>query len=538
MLSIKGVGDLQLSPDGTRVVYVLTVADREANTYRSHVWMVPLDGGPSRQFTWGDHRDSNPRWSPDGRWIAFLSDRGVTSNPGVKKPKQLYVIPSDGGEARMLVPGAYAAADPAWSPDDRTIAFVGKPDSGPGTQDATSDVKVITRVRYKNDGEGFWDGRYKHIFTVPASGGIPQQLTAGEFDHLDPTWSPDGRAIAFAANRTPEGDFTNITDIWVMDASGGNLRQLTSSKGPAATPAWSPDGQWIAYLGHDNAAMGATNTGLWLVPAAGGTAANLTAAYDRSLVHHVISDMRAHPKVGGPRWSADGRRIFFLVAEGATNQITVIDSAGGPAMHPSGASGASAVRVLTSGRREIFGYAVDRSGAAAVVAASDPSHPGDLWTLRRDAAGHLADDRRLTAVNEGLLGEVQLSVPESFEYEGAHGWPVEGWIIRPAGFREGERYPTILQIHGGPHGAYGEAFFHEFQVLAAEGFALVFTNPRGSQGYGQRFTAATQHDWGGKDFEDIMRGLDAALARYPFLDPDRLGVAGGSYGGFMTNWVV
>jgi dipeptidyl aminopeptidase/acylaminoacyl peptidase len=162
--------------------------------------------------------------------------------------------------------------------------------------------------------------------------------------------------------------------------------------------------------------------------------------------------------------------------------------------------------------------------------------PGDLWAVRLE--GRKITERRLTTVNVGLLDAIELSLPERFTYEGADGWPVEGWVMRPAGFREGQRYPTILQIHGGPHGAYGEAFFHEFQLLASEGYAVVYTNPRGSQGYGQAFTAATHHDWGGKDYEDIMRGLDAALARYSFLDPDQMGVAGGSYGGFMTNWVV
>lgn len=522
LLALKWIGDPQLSPDGTRIVYVLTVADREANTYRSHLWMVPVDGGESRQFTWGDHRDSNPRWAPDGRSIAFLSDRGAPAEPGARTPKQLFIIPADGGEARLLVGGTYAPADPAWSPDGSALAFVGKPDA----PKPDSDVKVITRIRYKFDGEGFWDGRFKHIFTVPVAGGPSRQLSSGDFDHLDPAWSPDGREIACAANRTPDGDFENVADIWVVDAVSGTMRQLTVSKGPVTTPTWSPDGRWIAYLGHDNAAMSATNTGLWVVPASGGPATNLTAAYDRSLVHHIITDMRAHPKVGGPRWSADGRRIFFLAADGATNQLGMIDAAGGP------------VTVLTSGRLEIFGYAIDRTETTAVIAASDPTDPGDLWQLRRDAEGRFVDVRRLTAVNDELLSAVEVSLPERFEYEGADGWPVEGWVMRPAGFREGERYPTILQIHGGPHGAYGEAFFHEFQVLAAEGFALVFTNPRGSQGYGQRFTSATHHDWGGKDFEDIMRGLETALARYPFLDAERLGVAGGSYGGFMTNWVI
>ncbi len=522
LLSLKWVGDPQLSPDGTRVVYVLTVADRDADTYRSHLWNVPMDGGDPRQFTAGEHRDSNPRWSPDGRSIAFISDRGARPEPGAKKPKQLFVIPTDGGEARLIVSKEYAPADPAWSPDGTRIAFVGKP---PGSK-PDSDVRVITRIKYKNDGEGFWDGRYKHIFVVPVSGATPRQLTDGNFDHLDPAWSPDGARLAFAANRTPEGDLSNVADIWVVPAAGGALQQLTTSTGPVATPAWSPDGRWIAYFGHDNAARSATNTGLWLVAAGGGTATNLTAAFDRSLAHHVISDMRAHPKVGGPRWSDDGRQIFVLIAEGATNQIGVLDAAGGP------------VRVLTSGRHEIYGYGIDPSGTTGMIATSDPSHPGDLWAGALEPGGMLTDQRRLTAVNETLLGDLRLSMPERFEYEGADGWPVEAWVMRPADFRDGERYPTILQIHGGPHGAYGEAFFHEFQVLAAEGFALVFTNPRGSQGYGQRFTAATQHDWGGKDYEDIMRGLDAALARYPFLDPGRLGVAGGSYGGFMTNWVV
>ncbi|HEY3247993.1 MAG TPA: S9 family peptidase [bacterium] len=530
LLALKWIGDPQLSPDGTRIVYVLTAADREANTYRSHLWIVPVGAGEPRQFTWGEHRDTNPRWSPDGRSIVFISDRGAKSEPGAKKPKQLFVIPTDGGEARLLVDAAFAPADPAWSPDGATIAFVGKPEASK----PDSDVKVITRIRYKNDGEGFWDGRYKHIFTIPAAGGSPRQLTFGDFDHLDPAWSPDGSMLACAANRTREGDLTNIADIWVVPVSGGPStpsgagapRQLTASTGPAATPAWSPDGKWIAYLGHDNAAMGATNTGLWLLSAGGGVMTNLTAAFDRSLAHHVISDMRAHPKIGGPRWSADSAQIFFLIADGATNQIGVIDAAGG------------SVRVLTSGRHEIFGYAIDLAGTTGVIAVSDPSHPGDLWVGRINSSGALVDQRRVTAVNQDVLGELTLSMPERFEYEGADGWPVEGWVMRPVEFRDGDRYPTVLEIHGGPHGAYGEAFFHEFQLLAAEGFAVVFVNPRGSQGYGQRFTAATQHDWGGKDYQDIMLGLDAALARYAFLDPDRLGVAGGSYGGFMTNWMI
>jgi dipeptidyl aminopeptidase/acylaminoacyl peptidase len=518
LLALKWVSDPQISPDGTRVVYVQKVVDRDADTYRSHLWIVPSGGGPAKQFTAGSHQDSLPRWSPDGRWIAFLSDRAAPSGEG-GKAKQIYVIAADGGEARALTSGDHNPVDLAWSPDGTTLAFVGKP----AAPKPDSDVKIITRVRYKFDGEGFWDGRYKHLFTVAAEGGPVRQLTTGDYDHADPAWSPDGRRLAFISNQTAEADFTNVTDVWVLPLDG-EPRSLTQSVGPCSMPVWSPDGSMIAYLGHDNSFMGATNIGLWIVPAQGGTSRLLTKEFDRSLTHHPITDMRAHPKVGAPVWLPDGGRILVLVAEGATNQLALVRVPGGD------------VTVITTGVREIFGCGFTQSVSVGALAVSDPHTPGDLWAVWVD--GTTVRERRLTSVNAELLDGIELVVPERFAYDGADGWPVEGWVMRPVGFREGTRYPTILQIHGGPHGAYGEAFFHEFQLLASEGYALVYTNPRGSQGYGQRFTAATQHDWGGKDYEDIMRGLDAALARYAFLDPDRLGVAGGSYGGFMTNWVV
>jgi len=407
------------------------------------------------------------------------------------------------------------------------LAFVGRPEVP--ERPKKSDVKVITRARYKFDGEGFWDGRYKHIFLIPATGGEVRQLTEGEVDHVDPAWAPDGRWLACVANRTPEGDFTNVTDVWVVSISGGVPRRLTSSIGPCSTPAWAPDGRSIAYFGHDNAYRGATNTQLWVVPIEGGSPTSLTANYDRSLGHHIVSDMRTHPKLGGPVWSAGGTDLFFVIAEGGTSQLGTID-----------ARGREEVRVLTTARREIFGLTFDRAREVAVIAVSDPLIPGDLWKIQIKPAPspQPTGEQRLTAVNQPLLDTLSLSTPERFVYPGADGWPIDGWVLRPAEFRKEEKYPTILQIHGGPHSSYGESFFHEFQLLAAEGFTVVYTNPRGSQGYGQKFTAATRHDWGGKDYEDISLGLDTAIERFPFIDRDRLGVAGGSYGGFMTNWII
>lgn len=530
LLALKWVSDPQVSPDGMKVIFVQTIADREADTYRSHLWLAPLDGdGPAHQFTSGAHKDSDPRWSPDGRYIAFLSDRGAAGGDDKKKPKQLYLIPADGGEAVQLTSGNLRPSQLDWSSDGRSIAFVGKPERD--EKDA-GDVKVIERVRYKFDGEGFWDGRYKQIFVqtfeigpVGVKATPPSQLTTGDFDHANPAWSPDGRWIACSSNRTPEGDFTNITDIFLIPASGGEPRCLTKSVGPATNPAWSPDGRRIAYYGHDNACMSATNTTLWMVAVDGGEPSNLTRSFDRSLGHHIITDMRAHPDVGGPVWSPDGSTIFTLIADGATNQLGAVSVHDGT------------MRPLTSARREIFGYSLDRPCRVAALAVSDPAHPGDLYAASFDGSS-LRRERRLTAVNQTLFDEVALSTPERFAYEGADGWPIEGWVMRPAEFTDAAKYPTVLEIHGGPHNAYGEAFFHEFQLLAAQGFVVVYTNPRGSQGYGQRFTSATHHDWGGKDYEDIMRGLNAAIARYPFIDTERLGVGGGSYGGFMTNWVI
>jgi dipeptidyl aminopeptidase/acylaminoacyl peptidase len=402
---------------------------------------------------------------------------------------------------------------------------MGEPPSG--------DVRVITRLKYKFDGDGFWDGRYKHIFVVPAAGGEARQLTTGDFDHREPAWSPDGARVAIVANRSPDADATNAADVWMLVPATGEMRRLTETAGPVFAPVWSPDGSTIAYLGHDNACMGASNVMLWTVRADGSEAPRcLTRHFDRSLAHHVISDMRGHPTAGRPVWSPDGRWVFVMIADGGRTQLGAVDVADGT------------VHILTSRRREIYGESYDAARRLVVIAASEAGNIGDLWVapIEGTDAGEpfmsVARERRLTRVNAGLLDRVEVSTPRRYAFMGADGWTVEGWVMPPVGYEPGQRYPTILAIHGGPHAAYGEAFFHEFQVLAAHGYAVVFTNPRGSQGYGQAFTAATRNDWGGKDYEDVLAGLDAALARFPFLDPDRLGVCGGSYGGYMTNWII
>lgn len=537
LLSFRWIGDVALSPDGRTVAYTQEVIERRSDpgegppyVYRSAIWLVDTSGGEPRQFTAGEARDRRPVWSPDGTRILFTSDRGAPPASRGSRPNHLWVIPLAGGEARRVTQEDQSPADAAWSPDGAQIAFSGK---APLTEKPASDVKVITRMKHKADGEGFWDNRYRHIFVVPSLGGQARQVTAGDFDHREPAWSPDGTRLALVANRSADADYTNVADIWVLALDGGEMRRLTGGVGPASSPAWSPDGSLIAYLGHENVCMGASNTMLWVVPADGGAAPRcLTRHFDRSLAHHIITDMRAHPQAGRPAWSPDGRFIFVIVAEGGTTQLAAVEVATGT------------VHMLTSGRREVYGESYDAACRRVAMAVSDPTTPGDIWVAdvegldRGCPAIPSARERRLTEVNRELLDQITLSTPQRFAFRGADDWTIEGWVIPPVGCEPGKRYPAVLAVHGGPHGAYGEAFFHEFQVLAASGYAVVFTNPRGSQGYGQTFTAATHHDWGGKDYADIMAGLDAALARFPFLDPDRLGVEGGSYGGYMTNWIV
>ena len=513
VLAFKIVGDPQLSPDGSWVVCTVTTADLQANEYQTHLWLVPSGGGAPRQLTTAKGRDTAPRWSPDGRQVAFISDRGGD--------KQVWVIDVDGGEARAVTSGSLAPGEVCWSPDGRRLAFVGKPQPKPGPD--ASDVRVISRLRYKQDGEGFWDGRWKQVMVVAAGGGGAAAVTGEACDHTNPAWSPDGRWIAYAANPEPDADLTNVTDIWIVPAEGGGPpRRLTRGIGPAGQPAWSPDGARIAYVGHDNACRQATNSQLWLVSTAGGEPACLTRAFDRSIGHHIITDQRAHPSAGALQWTPEGARIVCMYADGGTTQIASCAVADGT------------VRPETSGEHELIGCSLDRRGQRVACVVSDAGSPGEV-AVQDLGAGPL---RRISDWNGALLATLALAAPERFQFSSVDGWPVEGWALRPPAAPAGERLPTVLEIHGGPHGAYGCAFFHEFQLLAASGYGVVYLNPRGSQGYGQTFTAATRHDWGGKDYEDLMHGLQHAVSRFDWIDAERLGVAGGSYGGYMTNWIV
>ncbi len=499
--------DAQISPDGRRVAYVRKWLDRETDGYRSNLWTVSTHTGGPAPFTTGPRQDKHPRWSPDGQRLAFLSDREG------EKP-QIWLIPAGGGEAHRLTDEPEGVQGLVWSPDSTRIAFIARTPAAPDDE-RRARTRFITTLKYKANGEGFVYDRRLHLFVVDAESGETRQLTDGDADDQQPCWSPDGAWLAFSAARHPEHDADTRSDIYLVPADGGGTRRLTGANGTALAPAFGPDGRSLAYIGHAYPHPGgARNLRVWHLDLDSGVATDLTASLDRSAVED-------EP----PIWSPDGRHIRFGVLDGGAVGLCEVPTVGGE------------VRAIVGGERLISSWSFSTGHERVAFTASAPVRPPEVFVselnARRDGA---AAERRLSDHNGPVLAEIALPGPEPFRFESVDGLPVSGWVLRPP--EPTASYPTLLNIHGGPHAFYGWGFFDEFQVQAGAGYAVVYLNPRGSQGYGEEFAQAVCGDWGGKDYEDVMRGLDAALARFPFLNPSRLGVLGGSYGGFMTSWIV
>ena len=544
LYALQFVGDPRVSPDGARVAFVVTVADRERNDYRSRIWIVPIDGSaPPRPLTAGPGKDTSPRWSPDGRRIAFLSDREPATLPdgverGEKAKPQIWTLDLAGGEARQVTALRQGTSDPAWSPDGARLACtsqVGGPDDEPidtgksateRARERADRVREITTLKYKFDGLGYLDGKRRHLFVadVPAPGASPaaaHQLTDGDQNDSQPAWSPDGTRLAFVSYREPDEDVTFRSDIWTLTLADGVCRKLTGGGGASTAPAWSPDGGQIAYLGHQEGEGAAAMTRLWTVGTGGdGPPVCRSADFDRDLGNSTLTDQTLPGGQEGPVWSLDGRAILALVGDG-----------GATGLRRFGLDG-SEPEVVVGGERVVTAFATAGGGARLVFAATDPATPAELFLL--DGEG---DERALTACNAALLRERAVALPESFRFSGARGDAIDGWLVRPLGAAAGAAVPLVVAIHGGPHAQYGFAFFHEFQILAGKGYAVFYCNPHGGTGRGDAFAKAILRDWGALAMADVMAGLDAALARGG-CDPARLGVTGGSYGGFLTNWIT
>ncbi|MGH7374981.1 MAG: S9 family peptidase [Candidatus Rokuibacteriota bacterium] len=510
LMRIRFVGDPQVSPDGGTVAFVVTTLSEEKDEYLSNIWLVDGAGVEPRRFTTGPRRDTAPRWSPDGSRLAFVSEREA------KKKGQLYVMPAQGGEPTRLTDLKNGVGAPEWSPDGTRLAFVARVG---GWQEPESEEekrksrppRVITTMKYRFNGEGFTYDRRPQIFTVAIDGGETRQLTEGDYDHADPVWSPDGRWIAFTSARHDDRDHDDAGDIWLVSAEGGAPRRLTHTAGPAGHPAFSPAGDTVAFLGRCAINASGKNVQLFTVGVSGGAPVCLTSDFDRS----------CSPLGTSPRWSQDGQTIVVASEDQGTLGLYRVRLGSGPP-----------TRIL-AGERVVTGYSTSRDGALVAFTATDPLSPAEVFVCAADGSG----ERSLTDLNREWKREVPLSRPERFRFERA-GFTVDGWIMKPYGFEAGRRYPLLFNVHGGPHAQYGYPFFDEFQVQAGAGYAVLYTNPRGSQGYGETFTRAVVGDWGGGDAADVLAGLDEALRRFDWIDPERLGLLGGSYGGFMTSWVV
>ena len=526
LYSFETINNVRISPDGEHVIYTVQNVERKTEKKYTNLWLVPTSGGEARQFTYGDQNDTGPRWSPDGSQIAFLSNRGDK-----EKPPQVYLIPFGGGEARRLTELDGEIGDLKWSPDGkRLLCTVRKLDPDTLERQKNEQKKKLgvvarhyERVFYKLDGYGYLPKERTHLWVIDTRTGKGRQLTDhAVYDEGDPAWSPDGKSIVFASNRSDDPDFyPDRTGLFVIPVAGGEFRKIETPMGDKGLPAYSPDGKWIAYLGTEGEGEWYKNTCLWVVPADSSAAPhNLTVKYDIHINSSTINDMGS-PEMMPPAWSKDGKRLFFPVVYHGSTILNSIAADGSDLQTVIGEGGV------------VGAFTFDKEQRRMAYFYGKMDDPAQIY-LRDFSTGK---DRLLTKHNQVLLGSLDLGRIDEVWFKGPDGNDLHGWILKPPAFDPTRKYPSILEIHGGPITQYGKYFMHEFYYLASKGYVVYFSNPRGGRGYGEKHAKAIWGGWGDADYADLMAWTDY-MEKQPYIDPQHMGVTGGSYGGYMTVWII
>jgi dipeptidyl aminopeptidase/acylaminoacyl peptidase len=524
---IREVAGPQLSPDVQWVAYTVNTTSLKEDKTEERIWMVPFAGGAAIPLTAEGVSSSHPRWSPDGKYLAFLSARHEGKT-------QVWLLNRTGGEAQQLTDTPQAVDNFAWSPDGQRLCLILRDATSEeleaakererekeGVDEKSKDAKekkpkaqkpwVMDRLQFKVDEVGYLDHRRTHLYTFDVATKGLTQITSGDYDDSDPVWSPDGKQLAFTSNRTSDPDRNYNTDIWTVAADnadkGAHLTQITTNPGEDHSPAWSPDGKWIAYVTRTEPKLFEYATKhLAISPATGGEPKVLTRAFDRN-----VSDIE---------FSADSQSIFFIADDDGTQNICRIAITGGEVTRPVG------------GRVMVYSYSLAKSGeVAAQIDRMD--RPSEIYGLA-GAGGNLT---RLTHTNDALIAQLRLSSGEYVHFKSKDGTVVTGYLYKPLDYSAGKKVPTLIHPHGGPVWAWYAEFQPEIQVFAAQGYAVLLPNPRGSSGYGQKYCQAIFADWGNKDYQDDMAMVDYAVEQ-GFADPDKLGVGGWSYGGISTDFII
>jgi dipeptidyl aminopeptidase/acylaminoacyl peptidase len=549
ILKFVWIAEGQISPDGRQVAFTRVTINESKDDYESALWIVPATGASEPRPLTSGTRDSSPRWSPDGKTIAFVRS---TEKDGRPQPPQIFTLLLDGGEARPITELARGAAAPAWSPDGTKIAFSSttRPDDLPPPVPPApkSDVRVITSAVYRSNGGGWNEqDRPSHIWVTSVRPGEivkATQLTSGKYAEGGHAWAPDGSRIYFASTRVDDPYYLqNDSDLYAVPAAGGEIVRIASINGGIGGPRPSPDGKWIAFSGtlYGTPERSYDQPDLFVASADGnGTPRNLTATYDFDIGGGVGGDQRA-PRgggAGGAIWSADGKSIVTVAGEQGSANLVRIDVA------------SASITPVYRGTHTIQAYTATPDAKTLVAVRSTGTEINDLFVI--DAAAGTPSAKQITRVNDALFKSVRLSEPEAVSWTSFDGKTIEGWVQHPPDFDpstssgssraasrddKSKQYPFVLQIHGGPHSAYGNVFTHEFHYLAAKGYVVLYPNPRGSSNYGQGFGNIIQYRYPGDDYKDLMAGVDM-MTRRSYIDPKRMGVIGGSGGGLLTNWTI